>query len=51
MDFTGDSKIDLASKMNTIILLSEDQRKLIEVKGRLKIKQEFFEKIVIKKYE
>jgi glycosyltransferase involved in cell wall biosynthesis len=44
------NSIDLASKMNKMLLLSEDQRTLMGKKGRLKMEQEFDEKIVIQKY-
>jgi glycosyltransferase involved in cell wall biosynthesis len=44
------NSIDLASKMNKMLLLSEHQRRLMGKKGRLKMEQEFDEKIVIKKY-
>jgi hypothetical protein len=42
--------IDLASKMEKMLLLSESERRLMGVKGRLKVEQEFDEKIVIQKY-
>jgi len=41
---------DLASKMKQMLLLSDEQRKLMGQKGRLKIEKEFDEKIVIEKY-
>ena len=41
---------DLALKMKEILLLSEDQRRLMGVKSRLKMQNEFDEKIVIQKY-
>ena len=44
------NSIDLASKMNKMLLLSEDQRRLMGKKGRLKMEQEYDEKIVIQKY-
>jgi len=44
------NSIDLAFKMNKMLLLSEDQRTLMGKKGRLKMEQEFDEKIVIQKY-
>ncbi len=42
--------IDLASKMKQILNLSVEERKLMGVKGRLKMEREFDEKIVIIKY-
>ena len=44
------NSIDLASKMKKMLLLSEDQRRLMGEKGRAKMEQEFDEKIVIQKY-
>ena len=44
------SSIDLASKMNKMLLLSDDKRRIMGKKGRLKVEQEFDENIVIKKY-
>ena len=44
------NSIDLAAKMNKMLLLSEDQRRLMGGKGRAKMEQEFDEKIVIQKY-
>ena len=44
------NSIDLASKMNKMLLLSGDQRRLMGEKGRLKMEQEFDEKIVIQNY-
>jgi glycosyltransferase involved in cell wall biosynthesis len=41
---------DLALKMKKMLLLSEDQRKLMGVNGRLKMEKEFDERIVIQKY-
>jgi glycosyltransferase involved in cell wall biosynthesis len=41
---------DLALKMKEMLLLSEDQRKLMGQSGRLKMEREFDEKIVIQKY-
>jgi glycosyltransferase involved in cell wall biosynthesis len=41
---------DLASKMKQMLLLSEDQRKLMGQKGRLKMEKEYDERIVIQKY-
>ena len=41
---------DLALKMKEMLLLSEDQRKLMGQSGRLKIEKKFDEKIVIQKY-
>ena len=41
---------DLALKMKEMLLLSEDQRRLMGENGRLKMKKEFDEKIVIQKY-
>ena len=42
--------LDLASKMKDMLLLSDDQRRLMGQKGRLKMEQEFDEQIVIRKY-
>ena len=42
--------IDLASKMKEMLMLTEDQRKLMGQKGRLKMEKEYDEKIVIQKY-
>ena len=42
--------IDLASKLELIINMSEEERKAMGQKGREKIKKEFDEKIVIDKY-
>ncbi len=44
------NSIDLASKMSKMLMLSEGQRRSMGEKGRLKIEQEFDEKIVIQKY-
>ncbi len=44
------NSIDLASKMKDMLLLSEDQRKLMGQKGRLKMEKEYDENIVIQKY-
>ena len=41
---------DLAFKMKQMLLLTEDQRKLMGQKGRLKMEKEYDEKIVIQKY-
>ena len=41
---------DLALKMNEMLLLSEDQRRLMGQRGRLKMEKEFDEQIVIQKY-
>ena len=41
---------DLASKMNKMLSLSESQRRSMGEKGRLKMEQEFDEKIVFQKY-
>ena len=41
---------DLALKMKEMLLLSEDQRKLMGENGRLKMEKEFDENIVIQKY-
>ena len=41
---------DLADKMEDVMLLSESARKNMGLKGREKMKREFDEKIVIKKY-
>jgi glycosyltransferase involved in cell wall biosynthesis len=41
---------DLASKMKEMLLLSEDQRRLMGENGRLKMEREFDENIVIQKY-
>jgi glycosyltransferase involved in cell wall biosynthesis len=41
---------DLALKMKEMLLLSEDQRRLMGESGRLKMEKEFDEKIVIQKY-
>jgi len=41
---------DLALKMKEMLLLSEDQRKLMGQSGRLKIEKKFDEQIVIQKY-
>ena len=41
---------DLALKMKEMLLLSEDQRKLMGQRGRLKIEKKFDEQIVIQKY-
>jgi glycosyltransferase involved in cell wall biosynthesis len=42
--------LDLAFKMQEMLLLSDDQRRLMGQKGRLKMEQEFDEEIVIEKY-
>jgi glycosyltransferase involved in cell wall biosynthesis len=42
--------LDLASKMKEMFLLSDGERKVMGEKGRLKMEQEFDEKIVIQKY-
>jgi glycosyltransferase involved in cell wall biosynthesis len=42
--------LDLACKMEQMLLLSDDQRRLMGQKGRLKMEQEFDEKIVVEKY-
>ena len=42
--------LDLASKMKEMLMLSDDQKRLMGQKGRLKMEQEFDEKIVIRKY-
>jgi glycosyltransferase involved in cell wall biosynthesis len=42
--------VDLASKMKEMILLTEDQRRIMGQKGRIKMEREFDEKIVIQKY-
>jgi glycosyltransferase involved in cell wall biosynthesis len=44
------NSIDLASKMKKMLMLSDEQRALMGKKGRLKMEQEFDEKIVIQKY-
>lgn len=44
------NSFDLASKMKDMLLLSEEQRKLMGQKGRLKMEKEYDEKIVIQKY-
>ena len=41
---------DLAEKMKEMLLLSEDQRRLMGENGRLKMEKEFDENIVIQKY-
>ncbi len=41
---------DLALKMQDMLVLSEDQRKLMGQSGRLKMEKEFDEQIVIQKY-
>jgi glycosyltransferase involved in cell wall biosynthesis len=41
---------DLSVKMKEMLLLSEDQRRLMGENGRLKMEKEFDEKIVIQKY-
>jgi glycosyltransferase involved in cell wall biosynthesis len=41
---------DLALKMKEMLLLSDDQRKLMGENGRLKMEKEFDENIVIQKY-
>ena len=41
---------DLAVKMKEMLLLSENQRRLMGESGRLKMEKEFDENIVIKKY-
>ncbi len=41
---------DLALKMKAMLLLSEDQRRLMGENGRLKMEKEFDENIVIQKY-
>ena len=41
---------DLALKMNEMLLLSDDQRRLMGENGRLKMEKEFDEQIVIHKY-
>ncbi len=41
---------DLALKMKQMLLLTEEQRKLMGQKGRLKMEKEYDEKIVIQKY-
>jgi glycosyltransferase involved in cell wall biosynthesis len=41
---------DLALKMKDVLLLSDDQRRLMGENGRLKMEKEFDEKIVIQKY-
>ena len=41
---------DLALKMKEMLLLSEDQRRVMGENGRLKMEKEFDEKIVIQKY-
>ena len=41
---------DLAEKMKEMLLLSEDQRRLMGANGRLKMEKEFDENIVIQKY-
>ena len=41
---------DLALKMKELLLLSDDQRRLMGENGRLKMEKEFDEKIVIQKY-
>jgi glycosyltransferase involved in cell wall biosynthesis len=42
--------VDLASKMNKMLMLPKAQRRLMGEKGRLKMELEFDEKIVIQKY-
>lgn len=44
------NSIDLASKMNRMLALTDEERRLMGRKGRLKMEQEFDEKIVIRKY-
>lgn len=41
---------DLALKMKAMLMLTEDQRKLMGQNGRMKIEKEYDEKIVIQKY-
>jgi glycosyltransferase involved in cell wall biosynthesis len=41
---------DLALKMKEMLLLSDDQRKLMGENGRVKMKKEFDEKIVLQRY-
>jgi glycosyltransferase involved in cell wall biosynthesis len=41
---------DLALKMKEMLLLSENQRRLMGENGRLKMEKEFDENIVIQKY-
>lgn len=41
---------DLADKMATIILLSQEERESMGRQGRVKVEREFDEKIVIEKY-
>ena len=41
---------DLALKMKEMLLLSDDQRRLMGENGRLKMEKEFDENIVIQKY-
>ena len=42
--------IDLASKMKEMLMISDDERRLMGKKGRLKMEREFDEEIVIQKY-
>ncbi len=42
--------LDLASKIKDMLLLSDDQRRLMGQKGRFKMEQKFDEQIVIQKY-
>ena len=44
------SAVDLASKMKEMLLLSEDQRRVMGQNGRLKMEREFDEQLVIQKY-
>jgi glycosyltransferase involved in cell wall biosynthesis len=44
------SSADLASKMKQMLMLTEEQRRLMGQKGRLKMEKEYDEKIVIQKY-
>lgn len=44
------NSVDLALKMKQMLMLTEDQRKLMGQKGRLKMEKEYDEKIVIQKY-
>ncbi len=44
------NEFDLASKMKEMLMLSDEDRRLMGEKGRLKMEREFDEKIVIKKY-
>ncbi|TCT23110.1 glycosyltransferase involved in cell wall biosynthesis [Thiobaca trueperi] len=41
---------DLADKMEKMLMMSEDQRQIMGLKGRVKMEQEFDERIVIEKY-